>query len=149
MTDAPGNYHGATMPTPSERIDDLIANTPDWRGRVFARLRKIIHEADPQITETWKWVTANRPGTPIFEHDGIVCHINILKERVKLTFAEGSSLPDPRRLFNADLENKRKAIDIREGDQLDEAGLRALVRAGVEQRLARKPARKRTGERSA
>ncbi len=66
------------MPTPSERIDDLIASTPDWRGRVFARLRKIIHEADPEITETWKWVTANRPGTPIFEHDGIVCHINIL-----------------------------------------------------------------------
>ncbi len=125
------------MPTPSERIDDLIASTPDWRGRVFARLRKIIHEADPEITETWKWVTANRPGTPIFEHDGIVCHINILKERVKLTFAEGSSLPDPRSLFNADLENKRKAIDIHEGDELDEAGLRALVRAGVEQRLAR------------
>ncbi len=125
------------MATPSERIDDLIASTPDWRGRVFARLRKIIHDADPEITETWKWVTANRPGTPIFEHDGIVCHINILKERVKLTFAEGSSLPDPRRLFNADLENKRKAIDIHEGDELDEAGLRALVRAGVEQRLAR------------
>ncbi len=134
------------MPTPSERIDDLIAGTPDWRGRVFARLRKIIHDADPEITETWKWVTANRPGTPIFEHNGIVCHINILKERVKLTFAEGSSLPDPRSLFNADLENKRKAIDIREGDELDEAGLRALVRAGVEHRLARKPARKKTGE---
>ncbi len=133
------------MATPSERIDDLIASTPDWRGRVFAKLRKIIHDADPEITETWKWVTANRPGTPIFEHDGIICHINILKERVKLTFAEGSSLPDPRRLFNADLENKRKAIDVREGDELDEAGLRALVRAGVEQRLARKPARKKTG----
>ncbi len=125
------------MPTPGERIDELIASTPDWRGRVFAKLRKIIHDADPEITETWKWVTAHRPGTPIFEHDGIVCHINILKERVKLTFAEGSSRPDPRRLFNADLENKRKAIDIREGDQLDEAGLRALVRAGVEHRLAR------------
>ncbi len=132
------------MPTPSKRIDDLIAATPDWRGRVFARLRRIIHDADPEITETWKWVTANRPGTPIFEHDGIVCHINILKGRVKLTFNDGSSLPDPRGLFNADLENKRKAIDIHEGDELDEAGLRALVRAGVEHRLARaKPARKK------
>ncbi len=131
------------MPTPSQRIDDLIANTPDWRGQLFVRLRKIIHDADPEIAETWKWVTANRPGTPIFEHDGIVCHINILKERVKLTFHEGSSLPDPRKLFNADLENKRKAIDFHEGDQLDEPALRALVRAGVEQRLARVKAARR------
>ncbi len=133
------------MPTPSERIDDLIAHTPDWRGQIFERLRKIIHEADPQITETWKWVSANRPGTPIFEHGGIVCHINILKERVKLTFHEGASLPDPQKLFNASLEsNSRRAVDMYEGAELDEPALRALIRAGVEHRLARvKPARRK------
>ncbi len=133
------------MPTPSQRIDDLIAKTPDWRGQLFARLRKIIHDADPEITETWKWVSANRPGTPIFEHDGIVCHINILKERVKLTFHQGASLPDPQKLFNASLEsNSRRAVDMYEGATLDEPALRALVRAGVADRLARvKPGRRK------
>ena len=87
-------------------------------------------------------MTANRPGTPVWEHNGIVCHVNILKERVRLTLHEGADLPDPQGLFNASLEgNARRAIDIYEGDQIDEGALRALVRAGVDHRLARsKPA---------
>jgi hypothetical protein len=131
------------LPTPGERIDALIATTHDWRGETFARLREIIHRADPYVTEEWKWVTARRPGTPVWEHNGMVCHINILKERVRLTLHEGANLPDPQRLFNASLEgNRRRAIDIYEGDALDEGALQALVRAGVEHRLAKaRPAR--------
>ena len=133
------------MPNPSEIIDDLIVETPDWRGETFAKLRGIIHAADPQVTEEWKWVTANRPGTPVWEHNGSVCHINILKEKVKLTLHEGASLPDPQKLFNASLEgNRTRAIDIYQGDELNESALKALIRAGAEHRLARaKPARKK------
>jgi hypothetical protein len=132
------------MPNPNELIDDLIAKTPDWRGEIFTKLRKIIHDADPEITEEWKWVTANRPGTPVWEHNGSVCHINILKDKVKLTLHEGASLPDPQKLFNAGLEgNKLRALDIHEGDKLNESALKALVRAGVEHNLAKvKPRRK-------
>ncbi len=132
------------MPNPTELIDDLIAQTPDWRGKTFARLRRIIHDADPEITEEWKWVTANRPGTPVWEHDGIVCVMNILKDRVKLTLQEGASLPDPQKVFNAGLEgNKWRAVDIHEGDKLNESALKALIRAGVEHNLAKvKPKRK-------
>jgi hypothetical protein len=131
------------MPNPSELIDGLIAKTPDWRGETFAKLRGIIHAADPQVTEEWKWVSARRPGTPVWEHNGIVCHINILKEKVKLTLHEGASLPDPQRLFNASLEgNRTRAIDIYQGDELNESALKALIRAGVERRLAKaRPAR--------
>jgi hypothetical protein len=130
------------MTSPSERIDDLIASTPGWKGETFAKLRGLIHDADPQVTEEWKWVSPNRPGTPVWEHNGIVCHINILKGRVRLTLHEGARLPDPQRLFNASLEgNARRAIDFYEGDQINEIAVRALVRAGVEQRLAKaKPA---------
>ena len=132
------------MPNPNELIDELIAKTADWRGKAFARLRKIIHDADPGITEEWKWVTANRPGTPVWEHNGSVCHINILKDKVKLTLHEGASLPDPHKVFNNGFEgNKLRAIDIHEGDTLDESGLKALIRAGVELNLAKvKPRRK-------
>lgn len=132
------------MPKPSELIDELIAKTPDWRGKTFARLRKIIHEADPEITEEWKWVTANRPGTPIWEHNGMVCHINILKDKVKLTLHEGASLPDPQKVFNNGFGgNKLRALDISEGDKLNESGIKALIRAGVELNLAKvKPSRK-------
>ncbi len=132
------------MPNPTELIDDLIAKTTDWRGPVFARLRKIIHAADPEITEEWKWVTANRPGTPIWEHNGMVCHINILKDKVKLTLHEGARLPDPQKIFNNGFGgNKLRALDISEGDKLNESGLKALIRAGVELNLAKvKPKRK-------
>jgi len=133
------------MPKPSELIDDLIASTPDWRGETFAQLRAIVHDADPEVTETWKWVSPRRPGTPCFEHNGIVCHINILKERVKLTLHEGASLADPHQLFNDRLEGtKARAIDIWEGDKPDADALTALIRAGVEHNLAKaSPARKK------
>lgn len=136
---------GGRMPNPSELIDDLIARTPDWRGEALAKLRRIIQAADPQVTEEWKWISAHRPGTPVWEHNGIVCHINILKDKVKLTLYEGASLTDPQRLFNASLEgNKTRAIDIHEGDKLNEGALRALIRSGVERNLAKaKPARKK------
>jgi hypothetical protein len=124
--------------TPGQRIDALIATTRDWRGETFATLREIVHRADPDVTEEWKWITARRPGTPVWEHNGMVCHINILKERVRLTLHEGASLPDPQRLFNASLKGtQRRAIDIYEGDALNEGALQALIRAGVEHRLAR------------
>jgi hypothetical protein len=132
------------VPSPSERIDQLIADTPDWRGDVFVRLRRLIREADPEATEEWKWVTANRPGTPLWEHAGMVCHINILKERVRLTMHEGADLPDPHRIFNASLEgNQRRGIDFYEGDPIDEPALRDLIRAGVERRLARAAAKEK------
>jgi len=129
---------------PSELIDGLIAQTQDWRGKTFEKLRKIIHDADPEITEEWKWVTANRPGTPVWEHGGMVCHINILKDKVKLTLHEGASLPDPHKLFNNGFEgNKLRAVDIAEGDKLNEIALKALIRAGVEHNLGKvKPKRR-------
>jgi hypothetical protein len=129
--------------TPSELIDEIIAGTPDWRGATLARLRRIIHDADPEITEEVKWKRPSNPmGAPVFEHDGIVCIGGILKERVRLTLVEGASLPDPHKLFNAVLESKKtRAIDIYEGDELDETALSALIRLGVEHNLAKvKPA---------
>ena len=126
------------MPKPSELMDELIAKTPDWRGETFARLRKIIHAADPEITEEWKWVTANRPGTPVWEHNGMVCHINVLKDKVKLTLHEGANLPDPQKIFNNGFGgNKLRALDISEGDKLNESGIKALIRAGVDLNLAK------------
>jgi hypothetical protein len=133
------------MPNPSELIDDLIAKTPDWRGETLARFRKIIHDADPEITEEMKWKRPSNPmGAPVWEHNGIVCVGGILKERVRLTLSDGASLPDPQKLFNAMLEgNKARAIDIHEGDQLNEDAVRALIRAGVEHNLAKaRPAKK-------
>ena len=126
------------MPNPTELIDNLIANTPDWRATTFAKLRKIIHDAEPEITEELKWRRPRNPtGTPVFEHNGIVCTVGILKERVRLTLYAGASLPDPYKLFNAVLEgNKTRAIDIYEGDKLNETALRDLIRAGVEHNCA-------------
>ena len=134
------------MPNPSELIDDMIAKTPDWRGETFATLRKIIHDADPEITEEVKWMRPSNPmGAAVWEHNGSVCHINILKDKVKLTLHEGASLPDPKKLFNNGFEGgKLRAIDIYEGDKLNESALKALVRAGVEHNLAKvKPAKAR------
>lgn len=131
--------------TPAEHIDELLTGTPDWRRATFVTFRRLIHEADRDITETWKWVSPNRPGTPVFEHDGMVCHINILKGRVRLTMHEGASLPDPRGLFNASLEgNARRAIDVHEGEPIDEDAIRALVRAGVALRVAKAGLARRT-----
>jgi hypothetical protein len=134
------------MPRRSELIDEIISKTPDWRGATLARLRKIILAADPEITEDVKWRRpANPLGAAVWEHAGIVCMGGILKERVRLTLYSGASLPDPHELFNAMLVGgKARAIDLGEGDEIDERALKALVRAGVEHNLAKaKPARKK------
>ena len=133
------------MPNPSELIDDMIAKTPDWRGATLAKLRKIIHDTDPEITEEVKWRRPSNPmGAPVFEHNGIVCIGGILKERVRLTLVAGASLPDPQKLFNAMLKGKSRAIDIREGDELNGMALKALISSGVEHNLSKvKPAKTR------
>lgn len=114
-------------PTASEDIDRKIAGLGDWRGATLARMRKLIHEADPAVLEEVKW-----RGTPVWSHDGILCTGETYKAVVKLTFAKGASLPDPARLFNASLEgNTRRAIDLREGEAIDAAAFKALVQAAV------------------
>jgi hypothetical protein len=119
---------------PSQLIDDRIAELGDWRGEMLARVRRIIHEADPEIVEEWKWM-----GTPVFSHGGIVCTGETYKSVVKMTFARGASLKDPSRLFNSSLEgNVRRAIDIHEGETIDVAALKKLVRAAVALNLEKK-----------
>ena len=106
------------METPATRIDEKINQLADWRGKTLARVRTLIHEADPEIVEEWKWAKASSPGTPVFSHSGIVCTGETYKNAVKLTFAKGASLPDPAGLFNSSLDgNVRRAIDIHEGDK--------------------------------
>ncbi|HET9326991.1 MAG TPA: DUF1801 domain-containing protein [Candidatus Eisenbacteria bacterium] len=110
----------------SALIDERIEELGGWRGKTLARVRKIIHAADPDIVEEWKW------GIPVWSHDGIVCTGETYKNAVKMTFAKGAALKDPSRLFNSSLEgNVRRAIDIHEGEKIDEAALKALVRAAV------------------
>ena len=112
--------------TASEKIDARIAELADWRGRVLARMRALIKEADPDAVEEWKW------NVPVWSHGGIICTGESYKDVVKLTFARGAALADPKRLFNSSLEgNVRRAIDIHEGDKIDAAALKALVRAAV------------------
>ena len=132
------------MPNPSGLIDEIIAKTPDWRGTTLAGLRRIIHDADPEMTEEVKWKRPSNPmGAPVFEHNGIVCVANILKERVRLSFPTGLSLPDPQKILSSISEgNKRRIIDLYEGDTVNESALRDLVRAGVDRNLA-KPARRK------
>ena len=113
--------------TPSELIDGRIAELDDWRGEMLARLRALIKRADPDVVETWKW-----RGTPVWEHDGIICTGETYKSVVKLTFAKGASLGDPEGLFNASLEgNTRRAIDLHEGDEIEEHAFKALIRAAA------------------
>jgi hypothetical protein len=113
-------------------IDARIKELGDWRGKMLAKVRAIIHEADPEIVEEWKWVKATSPGTPVFSHGGIVCTGETYKNVVKLTFARGAALKDPARLFNSSLDgNVRRAIDIHEGDKVNEAALKDLIRAAV------------------
>ena len=120
------------MESASARIDEKIMQLGDWRGKTLARVRSIIHAADPEIVEEWKWVKPTNPGTPVFSHGGIVCTGETHKNVVKMTFARGASLPDPSRLFNSSLEgNVRRAIDIHEGDKINEAALKDLIRAAV------------------
>jgi len=116
----------------SERISQRIGELGDWRGGTLSRVREIIREADPEIVEEWKWAKATNPGTPVWSHDGIVCTGETYKSTVKLTFAKGASLKDPSCLFNSSLEGKvRRAIDIREGDEIDEPALKDLIREAV------------------
>jgi hypothetical protein len=116
----------------SERIDERIAELDDWRGATLAEVRRIIREADPEIVEEWKWAKATSPGVPVWSRDGGICTGETYKSVVKLTFFKGASLEDPAGLFNSSLDGKvRRAIDIREGEQLDEPALKALVRAAV------------------
>ena len=121
----------ADRPAP-ERIDARIAELGDWRGDTLARMRELIHAADPDVVEEMKWAKATSPGTPTWEHDGIICTGETYKAVVKLTFAKGASLPDPAKLFNASLEgNTRRAIDIREGEKVDARAFTTLIRAAV------------------
>ena len=120
------------MESASALIDEKIKELGDWRGKTLAKMRKIIHEADPGIVEEWKWAKATSPGTPVFSHSGIVCTGETYKNIVKLTFAKGAALKDPSGLFNSSLEgNVRRAIDIHEGDKVDETALKELIRAAV------------------
>jgi len=118
----------------SRLIDERIEQLGDWRGKMLAKVRKIIHAADPEIVEEWKWM-----GTPVFSHAGIVCTGETYKSVVKLTFAKGAALKDPAGLFNSSLEgNVRRAIDIHEGEKVNEAALKDLIRAAVELNLMAK-----------
>ena len=113
--------------SPSELIDGRIKELGDWRGDMLARLRALIHQADPDVIETWKW-----RGVPVWEHDGMICTGETYKSIVKLTFAKGAALPDPARLFNSSLDgNTRRAIDFQKGEEVNEEALKALVRAAV------------------
>ena len=127
MKSKDGSTEGGGAASPSQLIDGRIAELGDWRGEMLARVRSLIKEADPAVVEAWKW-----RGVPVWEHAGIICTGETYKAVVKLTFARGAALADPSRLFNASLEgNTRRAIDIHEGDAIDEAALKALIRAAV------------------
>jgi hypothetical protein len=117
----------ATSKSPSELIDERISELGDWRGDMLGRLRAVVHDADPEVVEEWKW-----RGVPTWYHDGIICTGETYKEVVKMTFAKGASLDDPKGLFNSSLEgNTRRAIDFRRGDKVDTRALKALVRAAI------------------
>src|SRR6188472_2215590 len=119
-------------PSASELISKRIAELGDWRGKTLSRMRTLIKAADPDVVEEWKWVKPTKPGTPVWSHDGIICTGESYKQVVKLTFAKGASLDDPAGLFNSSLDgNVRRAIDIREGEEIDEADFKALVRQAV------------------
>lgn len=126
-------------------VDELIAKTPGWRGAMLAKLRKIVRGADPKIAEDVKWKRPSNPlGSAVWSHDGMVCVGIILKERVRLSFSAGSSLPDPKKLFNAQLLGKSRAIDLTENEKLDEPALKAIVKAAVGHNLAKaRPAKTR------
>jgi hypothetical protein len=129
---------------PNRDVDAIIDATPDERGVILARLREIIHMGDPDIVEAVKWRKPSSPlGVAVFEHDGIVCILIPLKGRVRISFVDGSSLPDPKKLFNAQLNGKSRAIDFPVGVKVDAAGVKALVQAGVERRRHGEPRRVR------
>src|SRR5215204_2632222 len=124
---------GASQDQPaSALISKRIAELGDWRGKTLGRMRTLIQSADPDVVEEWKWVKPTKPGTPVWSHDGIICTGESYKNVVKLTFAKGASLKDPARLFNSSLDgNVRRAIDIHEGEEVDESAFKALIRQAV------------------
>jgi hypothetical protein len=129
---------------PSRMIDARIKELDDWRGKTLARVRALIKQADPEIVEEWKWQKASSPGTPVWSHGGIICTGETYKNVVKMTFAKGAALQDPSGLFNSSLDgNVRRAIDVHEGDTIDEAALKDLVRAAVALNLKGKSKPKR------
>jgi hypothetical protein len=133
-------------------IDAKIKELGDWRGKTLAKVRDLIFEADPEIVEEWKWVKPSSAGTPVFSHGGIVCTGETYKNVVKLTFAKGAALKDPSGLFNSSLDgNVRRAIDIHEGEKVDEAALKELIRAAVALNLKgkSKPGPRRTNSKRA
>lgn len=124
--------------TPSQRIDEKIARLDDWRGKTLARVRELIRAADPHVVEEWKW------DVPVWSRDGILCTGETYKSAVKLTFPKGASLEDPKKLFNASLEgNARRAIDIREGETVDAAAFKALIREAIAANSAAKAAKEK------
>ncbi len=128
MTPPPGTDSGAAAARITERIEELGG----WRGETLAHLRRLINDADPGVVEEWKWEKPSSPGVPVWSHDGGICTGESYKEVVKLTFFRGASLDDPHGLFNSSLEGKtRRAIDVREGQRVDESAFRALIRAAV------------------
>ena len=131
--------------SPSELIDAKIAARGHWRGETLARVRRLIEEADPDVVETVKWRKPSNPaGIPVWEHDGLICGGETYKNYVKLTFARGAELPDPSGLFNAGFGgNTRRAIDIREGDAIDEGAFKDLIRAAVALNVASRAAKSR------
>ena len=123
----------------SQTIDQHIRELGDWRGPVLERIRHLIHEADPEVIEEWKWKKASSPGTPVWSHDGGICTGESYKQVVKLTFFRGASLKDPDRLFNSSLEgNTRRAIDIRQGDEIAEAAFKELIHTAVAFNIAQR-----------
>ena len=138
-TAKPTSGGAAAAGSASSRIDRKIKELGDWRGPMLARVRTVIQSADPDIVEEWKWAKATSPGVPVFSHAGIVCTGETYKNAVKMTFARGAALKDPARLFNASLEgNVRRAIDFHEGDKINEAALKRLIREAVALNLASK-----------
>ena len=116
----------------SANISKRIQELGDWRGETLAHVRQLIHDADPDIQEEWKWEKPKSPGTPVWSHDGIVCTGESYKQVVKLTFARGAFVPDPKKLFNSSLEgNARRAIDLREGEKINQTAFKQLIRAAV------------------
>ncbi len=127
------------MESASAFIDQKVKELGDWRGKTLAKVRGIVHQADPEIVEEWKWAKAASPGVPVWSHGGIVCTGETYKNVVKMTFAKGAALPDPSGLFNSSLEgNVRRAIDIHQGGKINEAALKDLIRAAVALNLSPK-----------
>ena len=123
---------GPNSESASASITRRIEELEDWRGETLVHVRQLIHEADPEVVEEWKWEKASSPGTPVWSHDGGICTGETYKQVVKLTFFRGASIEDPKKLFNSSLEGTtRRAIDLREGERIDEAAFKQLIRAAI------------------